>query len=189
MLTGALLAVILVVHVPLRLNSGAPTPPATIARYEREFHALGTVVDHRGIGSWTPDGTSHLVFDNDDHAFITTTARRARAFLVAFLPRMRRELRQTATLGEILGGWYGTSAERRLRVTLALPQMCACAGLIRAIHLAFAPAGGDSEYDDRHGIHIYSSVPLDRADAVVATLRKLRLAPAVTRSTFILFGN
>jgi hypothetical protein len=179
--------VTLVVHVPLHLNSGAATPPPIAARYEHAFRALGPVVDHRGIGSWMTTGASaHLSFEADDHVFISTTPSRALAFLAAFLPRMRRELHQEAALGEVFDGWYGSRTERRRRVEVVLPLRCDCAARIRAIHLALAWAGGASQYDDQAGIHIYSSVQLDRANAILAAIRRLHESPMVTRSTFVL---
>jgi hypothetical protein len=178
--------VTVVVHVPLQLNSGQPTPPDIIARYEAAFRRIGTVVDRPGVGSWTPNGGTRLVFDADDHVFITTTLGRARTFLATFLPRMRKDLSQAATLGEIFGGWYGSASERKRRIDVTLPLTCWCEARIRSIHAIFARAGGASEYDDLGGIHVYSSVNPTEAASIVTALRRLHLTPHVTRSTFIL---
>jgi hypothetical protein len=183
---AALLVVTVVVHVPLRLNSGAPTPPAVIARYEREFKRLGAVVDHPGVGSWAPKPSAPPSFEPDDHVFITTTPRQARAFLAAFLPRMRRELHQDATLGEIFGGWYGDPRDERRRVEAILPLTCFCDARLRAIHAVLDRAGGASQYDGLDGIHVYSSVPPAMVQRIVTALQGLRVAPQVTKSTFIL---
>lgn len=179
-------AVTLVLHVPLTLNTGARIPPAIITGYQREFHALGAVVDRPGVGSWMPAGTARLTFDADDHVFITTTAARARAFLTTFLPRMRRDVHQDAALGEILDGWYGGVAEERRRVEVVLPLTCQCEARIRAIHLLFAKAGGASQYDDLTGTHVYSSVMPQQAGTFVSALHRMHLESRVTRSTFVL---
>jgi purine nucleoside permease len=180
--------VTVVVHVPLTLNTGARTPPGIIAGYEREFRALGGVVDHPGVGSWMPSGGGRLTFDADDHVFITTTAARARAFLATFLPRLRRDVHQDSALGEILDGWYGSVAEERRRVEVVLPLTCQCEARIRAIHLLFGKAGGASQYDDLSGTHIYSSVMPQQAGTFVNALHRMHLESRVTRSTFVLAG-
>jgi hypothetical protein len=179
-------AVTVVVHVPLQLNSGKRTSPDVIARYEAAFRRIGTVVERPGLGSWIPNGSTRLAFDADDHVFIITTLARARTFLASFLPQMRGDLSQEATLGEIFGGWYGSVGERKRRIDVILPLTCWCEARIRAIHTIFAGAGGASEYDDRDGIHVYSSVNPARAASVVAALRRLHVTPQVTKSTFIL---
>lgn len=183
---AAVLLVTFVVHVPLRLNSGRPTPPAVIARYEREFKRLGAVVDHPGVGSWAPKPSAPPSFEPDDHVFITTTPQQARSFLVTFLPRMRRELHQDAALGEIVSGWYGDPRDERLRVEAILPLTCFCDARLRAIHAVLAQAGGASQYDDLDGIHIYASVRPQRAGVIVTRLKRMQIVPNVTKSTFVL---
>jgi hypothetical protein len=178
-------SVTLVVHVPLRDNAGRPIPPPLFASYERAFHRLGAVVDRPGIGSWMGDGKT-LSFEADDHVFITTTLVRARAFLATFLPRMRADLRQQATLAELFDGWYGPLAQRRERLDVVLPLTCLCSAKIRAIHAAFAPAGGASQSDGIDGTHIWSSVTLPAVAARLAALRRLGVTARVSRVTFIL---
>jgi hypothetical protein len=68
---------------------------------------------------------------------------------------------------------------------VVLPLRCGCQGRISAIHLAFSAAGGATQYDERDGTHIYSSVQLARVAAVFAALRRAHATPAMTRSTFI----
>ncbi len=178
-------AVTVVIHVPLHDNAGRAIAAPLIARYERAFHRLGTVIDRPGIGSWLDD-RSTLSFDADDHVFITTTPVRARAFLSTFLPRMRSDLHQQATLAEVFGGWYGSPAQRRARLDVVLPLTCLCSAKIRAIHLAFAPAGGASQFDGLDGTHVWSSVTLPTVAARLAALRRLGVTARVSRVTFIL---
>jgi hypothetical protein len=177
--------VTVVVHVPLHDNAGRPVPAALFARYERAFRRLGLVVDRPGIGSWMGGGAA-LSFEADDHVFIRTTPPRALAFLARFLPRMRADLHQQATLAELFDGWYGSAAQRRMRLDVVLPLTCLCSARIRAIHAAFAPAGGASQFDGLDGTHIWSSVTLPSVAARLAALRRLGVTAHVSRATFIL---
>ncbi len=181
----ALQLVTVVIHVPLHDNAGRPIAAPLLASYERAFHRLGAVVDRPGIGSWLGDRNT-LSFDADDHVFVTTTPARVRAFLATFLPRMRSDLHQQATLAEVLDGWYGSAAQRRARIDVVLPLTCLCSAKIRAIHLAFAPAGGASQFDGIDGTHIWSSVTLPSVAARLAALRRLGVTARVSRATFIL---
>jgi len=52
--------------------------------------------------------------------------------------------------------------------------------------MVFGRAGGASQYDDLDGTHVYSSVPSEMVDGIVAALRRQGLKPRVTRATFIL---
>jgi len=180
------LQVTLVIHVPLQLNSGTPVPATTLARYRSAFQALGKATDHPGEGSWRPHAGARLVFDPDDHVFIETGLTQARAFLKVFLPRMRADLHQDATLGEIFGGWYGTVAQRGERVDVRFPLTCNCSQRLHAVHAIFAQAGGASEYADLDGIHVYTSVSPAKAPAIEAALRHAGLMPAITPSTVVL---
>jgi hypothetical protein len=181
----ALQLVTVVVHVPLHDDAGRPIAAPLLARYERAFHRLGPTVDRPGIGSWLGDHST-LSFEPDDHVFITTTPVRARVFLATFLPRMRSDLHQQATLAEIFDGWYGSAAQRRARIDVVLPLTCLCSAKIRAIHLAFAPAGGASQFDGLDGTHIWSSVTLPSVPARLAALRRLGVTAHASHATFVL---
>ena len=183
--------VTLVIHVPLQDNAHRPISEKLLTSYRQAFGRLGSVRENFGTGSWratTSNGAKRLMLDPDDHVFITTRLSNARLFLRSFLPRLKMDMRQEATLAEILGGAFADGAsENRIRFDLTFPLTSDCAGLRRA-HEIFVRAhndtGGASQYNDFDGIHVNSSIAAADASSVRRALKNAGLHWTESPSAF-----
>ena len=145
-----------------RATLNAPVPAALMQGYERELRRYGTVRDHFGFGTWTAgDATAaDVMFEENDHVEVRTTVARARAFLPAFLTRMRRDLHQREALGEIIGDTNAPAASQRTRIAVIVPNARADYATLRRIHEIFGDRGngGATQYDVPGGVFVYSGV-------------------------------
>ena len=182
-------AIRIVVHIPLALNDHTPVEPTLVRDYVRSLATLGPIVEHVGRGSYA-DGSQRVVFDPIDHVVVTSTWPWAGAVVRKVLVRMRRDLRQDATLAEAVpdpGTWRGEEHRTQFEI-LAAPPHKACRSVCVELHrLLDVQGGGASEYaDDRDGTHVVSSVPKARSAYVRATLRRMRVRFAERPAAFVL---
>jgi hypothetical protein len=169
------------IHVPL---ANAPR-----RFYHAELSRYGRVIDHFGAGTWTDSGdpAARIVAEGVDHIEVITTLRSARAFLPAFLHRLRIAQHQHETLGEIFGGAYGSNGQTRTRFHVTLKLAQSAGPFVMGLHRIFANNGdgGDSEYADMHGVHVYSGVRPADAPRIAALLAHRGIAYATEPETFI----
>jgi hypothetical protein len=169
------------VHVPLA--------HAPLRFFRRELGRHGRVTDHFGVGTWTDsrDPKAPIAAERVDHLEVVTTLRTARAFLPAFLHRQRIAQHQHETLGEIFGGAYGAPAQTRTRFIVTLDLAQAAGPRVRRLHRIFANNGdgGDSEYADMRGVHVYSGVRPADAPRIAALLARSGIPYATQPETFI----
>jgi hypothetical protein len=173
------------VHVMIHI----PLADAPRRFYHRELSRHGRLIDHFGVGTWTNSGdpSAKIVAEGVDHLEVITTLRSARAFLPGFLHRLRIAQHQHETLGEIFGGAYGTPAQTRTRFSVTLELAQAAGPRVMGLHRIFANNGdgGDSEYADMHGVHVYSGVRAADAPRIAALLARSGIAYATQPETFI----
>ena len=174
-------AVHVMIHIPL---ANAPR-----RFYHAELSRHGRIIDHFGIGTWTNSGDPHakIVAEGVDHLELITTPADARAFLPGFLHRMRIAQHQHETLGEMFGGVYGTPAQTRTRFIVTLRLTQAAGRRVMGLHRIFANGGngGDSEYADLHGVHVYSGIRPADAPRIAALLVRSGIAYTAQPETFI----
>ena len=169
------------IHVPLAR--------APIARYDRELAHYGAVLDHFGVGTWTVGSKPRapIVVERDDHIEVITSLATARAFVPGFLHRVRIELHQQETLAEIFGGSYGTPAQRRIRITLTFTAVQATPARLQQVRRIFGNDGhgGDSEYADAAGVHVWSGILPADEPRIEGRLRRAGLVWRHETETFV----
>lgn len=145
---------------PGRPHTVVPTPEALLRSYETELHGEGSVTDHFGFGTWavgsSPSADIALMAGN--HFDVLTHLSSARRFLPSFLHRLRIDLDQRETLGEIFGGNYGTATQARTRILVTLPSARANYSNLVRVHRIFDDSGrgGATQIADETGVHIYT---------------------------------
>ena len=174
-------AVHVIVHVPLGGTK--------LSAYQRELRQYGRVINHIGAGTWTNshNPTAPIVSELDDHIEVVTDLRTARSFLPTFLRLLRIEQNQTETLGEILGGAYGTPDQTRTRIVVRLTTPAATAARLGRLHRIFANDGdgGDSTYADGAAVIDYSGVRPADAPRIEGLLTRAGFTFATGQETFI----
>ncbi|MFZ1123589.1 MAG: hypothetical protein WAN59_00415 [Candidatus Baltobacteraceae bacterium] len=195
-----------VVHVPLEMPvardprpdsyclgdrrpaTAVPVPQALLLRYEVRLRSIGRVTERFGFGTWLTGASANdgVAFENDDHVFVTAPLPALERGLPPLLRQMRLELHQQETLAEFLATDAGPG-ERRVRLETVLPFERASYAALQKIHRIFGDAGrsGASQFDDRSGVHVYSSVAPDAVARIGAGLRSAGYAFTSSPSNFV----
>ncbi len=185
-------AVRIIVHLPLAFKDHTPVEPSMRREYVTSLAGLGPIVEHVGRGSFVDDH-KRVVFDPVDHIVVISSWPWAGRVVRNVLVRMRRDLRQDATLGEAVpdpGTWRGAEHRTQFEI-LARPPHQPCHSICDRLHrLLDDEGGGASEYaDDRDGTHVVSSVPNARAARVRSALRHLHVRFAERPAAFLLIAG
>jgi hypothetical protein len=195
-----------VVHVPLemplasrprsdsycfgerRRATPVPVPRALLLRYEARLRSIGRVTERSGIGSWLEGANprDRILFENDDHVFVSAPLPVLERELPPLLHQMRVRLHQQEMLAELFATADGPG-ERRVRLEIVLPFDRANAASLQEIHRIFDDAGrsGASQFEDRLGVHVYSSVAPGALARIRAKLHSARFTFRSSPSNFI----
>ncbi len=177
------------VHIPLAFNDHKPAPPAERRSLLAALATLGTPVEHLGYGTYVDPKTKRVSVDPVDHVVVTTSSLRANVVVMLVLERMRRDLRQSSTLAEVVPDprtWNGEEPRVQFDVRIR-SQGTGCDHTCSAVRdLLDRAGGGDSEFDGSDGAHLMSSVPPREAARVRNALRTMALPFAERSSGFVL---
>ncbi len=127
-----------------------------------------------------------VIFENDDHVFVRAPLSALGRDLPPLLHRMRLQLHQQEMLAEIFAT-DGGPGERRIRLEVELPFERASYAALQKLHRIFDDAGrsGASQFDDRLGVHVYSSIAPEALSRIRAGLRSAGYAFTSSPSNFI----
>jgi hypothetical protein len=174
---------------PGRRHDDVPIGNALLASYERALDARGIVVDHFGFGTWTVGSgdTADVAFEEDDHIEVVAHLHAMSVWLRPFLQRMRADLAQRETLGEIIGVADPALGEARTDITVTLPSSRASFATLRTLHHLFGNHGngGASQYTDAMGVHVSSGVLPADAPRMRADLHHAGFASTTQPETFV----
>jgi hypothetical protein len=171
---------------PFRIT---PTPGARIRQYVGELRREGTVHEALGLGTWTvgsaPD--ADVAFEEGDHIEVVTRLSRARRFLPPLLRRMRVDLDQRETLGEIVGGSYGTPAQARTRIAVVVPFAQAGYERLARLNRIFGDRGngGATQIADPRGVVVYTGATAAARPRIEGELRAAGFAASEEPETFV----
>ncbi len=156
-----------------------PVPRRLLLRYQTRLRSIRAVTERFGFGTWLTGSNANdaLAFEEDDHVFVRAPLAMLERDLPPLLHRMRLELHQQETLAELFAR-AGGPGERRTRLEVVLPFDRATYATLARAHRIFGDGGrsGASQFDDRQGVHVYSSVAPQALGRIRAELRSAGFA-------------
>jgi hypothetical protein len=173
---------------PGKAHADEPIDPRTLLAYDRALARYGVVHDRFGFGSWTGgDAGAGVQLEAGDQIEVLLRRDRARAFLPAFLRRVRRELAQREVLAEIVGDGSGVGGEARTRIVVRVPRSRASFATLLRLHRIFGDGGngGATQIDDANDVVVWSGVARPSAGRIEAALRAAGFADATEPETFV----
>jgi len=170
-------------------HTDVPVTESLIRGYERDLQRDGVVTEQFGFGTWTVGSspTADVAFEEGDTVDVLTHLSQARRFLPPFLHRLRIDLDQRETLGEIFGGHYGTPDQSRTRIVVTLPFTRVTYATLVRLHRIFGDSGngGATQVDDAHGVTVYTGATVDARRRIEAALRRADIAFTEAPETFV----
>jgi hypothetical protein len=117
---------------------------------------------------------------------VTTRLSRARAFLPAFVQRVRADLHQREVLAEIIGA-RSRGSDARTRIVVRVPHDAAAFATLARLHRIFGDRGngGATQIDDAGAVVVWSGVAVSSLARIEAELRTAGFAYASGPEVFV----